>query len=116
MRKKRFPVLLLFFLATPLLQAETGREIMQKVIDVQKVKSSAMDMRMNLIDSRGNVDTRRLQTLVLDEDGLARTITIFLEPAGVKNTRFLTIENESRNDDQWIYLPALRKVKRIVAG
>lgn len=114
MKKYLMYICLLIFLM-PNLYAESGRTIMQNVIDNQKVSSSAMDIRMVLIDKNGGNSNRRIQTLVVDEDGLTKTITLFLEPASVKNTRFLTIQNESRDDDQWIYLPALRKVKRIAA-
>jgi len=89
---------------------------MQNVIDAQKVNSSAMDIQMTLIDAGGNISLRHIQTLILNKTDLTRTITIFMEPASVKNTRFLTVENNDRADDQWIYLPALRKVKRIAAG
>lgn len=99
-----------------LLSAQTGRDVMQKVLDNQKPDSSAMDIRMNLIDSRGNVSNRRIQTLTLEVDRKVKSITLFMEPANVKNTRFLTIQNDDRDDDQWIYLPSLRKVKRIAAG
>jgi len=116
MSKKLLLTLLPIVLLLTRLEADTGRDIMQKVVDAQAADSSAMDMRMVLIDRKGGVSTRRIQTLVRNVDGLTQTIVVFLEPASVKNTRFLTIENESRNDDQWIYLPALRKVKRIAAG
>ena len=109
-----YACLLAFLL--PSLHAETGHTIMQNVIDNQKVSSSAMDIRMILMDRNGGTSSRRIQTLVIDDSGLTKTITLFLEPASVKNTRFLTIENVSRDDDQWIYLPALRKVKRIAAA
>ncbi len=115
MKKHYLFLLLLFTVFLPGLGAETGEEIIQKVIDGQKVTSSAMDIRMVLVDKDGVAGTRRIQTLVADNDGLTKMITLFLEPASVKNTRFLTVQNKSRNDDQWIYLPALRKVKRIAA-
>lgn len=99
-----------------LLSSQTGRDVMQKVLENQKPASSAMDIRMNLIDSRGNMSNRRIQTLTLEENGMVKSITLFMEPANVKNTRFLTVQNEDRADDQWIYLPSLRKVKRIAAG
>ena len=98
------------------LSAQTGREIMDKVLENQKPDSSAMDMQMNLIDSRGNESFRRIQTLTLDDNGNMKSITLFVEPTNIRNTRFLTIQNEGRDDDQWIYLPSLRKVKRIAAG
>lgn len=102
-------------LLTPLF-SQTGREIMQKVIDAQKVNSSAMDILMTLEDKNGGTGSRRIQTLILNENDLTKTITLFLEPASVRNTRFLTVENAGRPDDQWIFLPSLRKVKRIAAG
>ncbi|MBT3275409.1 MAG: outer membrane lipoprotein-sorting protein [Spirochaetales bacterium] len=114
--KKYSLSLLLLILLVPALQAETGAEIMRKVIDGQKADSSAMDIRMILSDREGNSSSRRIQTLVTDDNGLTKTITLFLEPASVKNTRFLTMQNETRNDDQWIYLPALRKIKRIASA
>jgi len=75
-----------------------------------------MDIEMTLVAPNGTESARRIQTLVLDTDDLSGTITVFLEPASVRNTRFLTIENGGRADDQWIYLPSLRRVKRIAAG
>ena len=112
-------ILLLSVLSSVLLTslfAQTGREIMQNVMNSKKVNSSAMDIKMTLIDRDGETSTRRIQTLILNENDLTKIITLFMEPASVKNTRFLTIENSGRADDQWIYLPALRKVKRIAAG
>lgn len=98
------------------LWAETGREIIESVINGEKSESSATEIEMKLVDKAGNVSTRRLQSLTIEDDGRTKSITIFMEPASIRNTRFLTFENESRNDDQWIYLPALRKVKRIASG
>ncbi len=95
-------ILLAVIAAAAPLSADTGREIMQKVIDNQRAGTSAMDIKMTLIDRRGAVSFRRLQTLTMNENGLVRTITLFLEPANVKNTRYLTRENKNRADDQWI--------------
>ncbi len=44
------------------------------------------------------------------------SLVIFHSPASVKNTRFLSLENKGRGSDQWIYLPALKKVRRIAAS
>jgi outer membrane lipoprotein-sorting protein len=114
--KKFLSILILTSVMVTALTAQTGSEIMQRVIDVQKVNSSAMDIQMTLIDMHGDTVTRRIQTLILNDNGLAKTITLFLEPASIRNTRFLTVENEERADDQWIFLPSLRKVKRIASG
>lgn len=114
--KKILSILILTSVLLVSLSAQTGSQIMQKVIDAQKVSSSAMDIQMTLVKKDGGTSTRRIQTLILNENDLTKTITLFLEPASVRNTRFLTVENEGRADDQWIFLPSLRKVKRIAAG
>ena len=116
MKKMKYLILPLFILTIQLLPAESGRDIIKRVIDSQEVSSSAMDMQMSLVDRGEVMRTMRFQSLMRDDNGLTKTITLFLEPASVKNTRFLTVENEKRNDDQWIYLPALRKVKRIASS
>ena len=98
-------------------QTPDGREIMRLVEDSTKSKSSAMDMTMLLVDVNGSSGERRLQILTFkDENDLIRTITVFKSPPSVENTRFLTVENKGRADDQWIYLPALKKIKRIASG
>jgi len=110
------PAVLLCTLIAVSAPAQPGEQILQKAVDTQQSESSAMEIRMLLVKPDGEETSRRFQTLVLNDGGLIKTVTVFLEPASVENTRFLTIENESRQDDQWIYLPALRKVKRIASS
>jgi hypothetical protein len=50
-------------------------------------------------------------------EDLGRVLMIFHAPASVKNTRFLVMEKEGdADDDQWIYLPAMQRVRRIAAS
>jgi len=116
--KKTLLLVVFLFAALSLFaeQSPSGREIMQMTEDAQHSDSSATDMNMILIDSNGRTSIRRLQTLIIDEDGLSRSLTVFKAPASVENTRFLTIENRGRGDDQWIYLPTIRKMRRIASG
>ena len=109
------PILLMSLIPAVLGAAETGPEIMQQVMDVQAADSSAMDIRLTLIEANGDERERRIQTLTMTEEGLTNTITVFLSPASVKNTRFLTRQRSDGIDDQWIYLPALGRIKRIAA-
>jgi len=50
-----------------------------------------------------------------DADGTDRQLLVFLSPADVKDTRFLTIDYESggKEDEQYLFLPALRKIRTI---
>ena len=106
---------LMLCLPTLLGAAVTGTAVMQQVMDTQTADSSAMDLRLTLIDASGSSRERRLQTLTMTEDGLTNTITVFLSPASVRNTRFLTRQRADGTDDQWIFLPAVGRVRRIAA-
>lgn len=116
--KKTLPfiVIVSLMLLAKLTAAPLPQEIMDKVMEVQSSTSSAMDLALTLIDPSGQERTRRLQTLSLTENDRTSSITVFLSPSSVKNTRFLAVENEQGKTDQWIYLPALKRVKRIAAN
>ena len=45
-----------------------------------------------------------------------KTLTIFDEPLDVKGTALLSFSHKHGNDDQWLYLPALKRVKRIASS
>ena len=90
-------------------------EVMQKVTDAQMHDSSALDITLTLIETNGETRERRIQTLTRTENEKTESITLFLSPASVKQTRFLTLEKDGQ-DEQWIYLPALKQSKRISSG
>ncbi len=75
---------------------------------------SAAAMKMLLRNRQGEESTRyiRVRTLEQLDDG-DKSLTIFDEPADVKGTAFLSFTHRSGPDDQWLYLPALKRVKRI---
>ncbi|MFQ5528794.1 MAG: outer membrane lipoprotein-sorting protein [Gemmatimonadota bacterium] len=54
----------------------------------------------------------RLRTLEVDGDG-DKSLSIFDRPRDVEGTAFLSFSHATGNDDQWLYLPALSRVKRI---
>ncbi len=72
---------------------------------------------MILIDTKGKKRSRKLEFQILE--GIAKgdkTTIRFLAPADIRNTTLLTHEQKQRDDDQWLYLPALKRVKRIAAS
>lgn len=75
---------------------------------------SLSTMEMVLKDSQGASSTRlmRIKNLEVDGDG-DKGLTIFDQPRDVKGTAFLNHSHISEADDQWLYLPALKRVKRI---
>jgi len=72
------------------------------------------DMTMTLRNKAGETSKReiRIRTLEVEGDG-DRSLSIFDEPADVKGTKMLTYAHGLEPDDQWLYLPALKRVKRI---
>ena len=72
------------------------------------------NMVMELRNKQGDVSTRtiRLKTLEVAGDG-DKSMSIFDKPADVKGTAFLTFSHAIKPDEQWLYLPALKRVKRI---
>lgn len=72
------------------------------------------DMTMILRNRQGDQSARaiRSRTLEVKNDG-DKSLAIFDEPADVKGTAFLSYTHATQPDDQWLYLPALKRVKRI---
>lgn len=72
------------------------------------------DMLMTLKNKKGETSTRkiRIRTLEVSDDG-DKSMSIFDEPADVKGTAMLTYSHGLKPDDQWLYLPAIKRVKRI---
>ena len=69
---------------------------------------------MTLRASNGHEVVRMLRTRTLEVAGDGdKSLTIFDQPRDIKGTVFLTHTRKQGNDDQWIFLPALKRVKRI---
>ena len=49
-------------------------------------------------------------------DGLEKRMIRFIEPADVRGTSMLVVDNKNSADEMWIYLPALKKTRRIVTS
>lgn len=92
-----------------------ARAIMEKVDARDDGQTIKQDMMMILIDKNGNKRIRDMKSFTKDFGVDTHQILFFKSPADVKNTAFLTYDydNSKKDDDQWLYLPALKKVKRI---
>ncbi len=72
------------------------------------------NMDMVLRNKHGQESRRKMRARTLEVQGDGdRSLTIFDTPRDVKGTAFLTFSHKSGDDDQWLYLPALKRVKRI---
>ena len=79
---------------------------------------SVTEIVMRLISQDGRINERRLTWQILEnpdpEDG-DKSLTVFHEPRDIAGTAFLTHTHVGQDDDQWLYLPALKRVKRIAS-
>jgi len=77
---------------------------------------SSSSLEMTLRNRHGEETQRQLRnkTLEMKDDG-DKAIIIFDTPRDVKGTAFLSFTHKVKSDDQWLYLPALKRVKRIAS-
>jgi len=75
---------------------------------------SRASMQMILSNKQGDKSTRHIRVNTLEQTGDGdKSLTVFEQPADVKGTKFLSFTHKTGPDDQWLYLPALKRVKRI---
>jgi len=80
---------------------------------------SLVDMEMILINSRGQTSKRLLRSKSLEVDDKEigeKRLLIFDQPRDVKGTVMLTATRKNVSDDQWLYLPAVKRIKRITSN
>jgi hypothetical protein len=96
----------------------TAREIMDRVDARDDGDHSVQDLEMTLIDKRGGQRVRKLRGYGRDVGEDEYSVSFFLSPADVERTGFLTYDYDdpARDDDQWLYLPALSRTKRIASA
>jgi len=79
-------------------------------------KDMDVEMSMELIDANGRKSFRKvIKRTYEDGKNPDKTVGIFLEPADIKGTVMLTFENSYGPDEQWLYLPSLKRTKKINA-
>lgn len=77
---------------------------------------SSASLAMILRNAHGESSTRRLRAQTLESEDGEKRLMRFDEPADVKGTIMLTYTHKRQVDDQWMYLPALKRVKRIASN
>lgn len=96
----------------------TAEKIMKKNFVSTKVLDSVSDATFTLINKNGQERVRKtFGTTKLRPNGVDNMRMVrFLSPPDVKGTVTLLIEHSDKDDDIWVYLPALKKVRRLVSS
>ncbi len=93
----------------------TGEQIIRTVYERRTPEDQSGQLNMTLENSRGDQRVRKIDQYIKDFGNNEKKIMFFTAPADVRDTSFMnwSYDAEGKNDDQWIYLPALKRVKRI---
>jgi hypothetical protein len=79
-------------------------------------KDSRADMRMRLFDRQGRMRERVMTLLARRDPAGDKTLVRFTYPNDIKNTAFLVWEHPGADDERFLYLPALGRVRRIAGA
>ncbi len=74
---------------------------------------SKVNLKMVLIDKKGRESARDMRGLEGVEEGGDKSLMIFDTPRDQKGVAMLTFTHKAKSDDQWLFLPALKRVKKI---
>lgn len=96
----------------------TGDEIAQQINARDEGEAVSRALTMEMIDRRDKVRVRETRGFRKYYGEEKRSVIFYLQPKNVKDTAFLTYDYPEAevDDDQWLYLPAMRKVRRISAS
>ncbi len=118
----KFTICLFFFLGTVLTYGQSTKTA-NSIIEKYQTASAIDDLQSTItyknISKKGRVQERSLEQFILQKDASSNTYNFllkFVSPADISGTSSLTIQHDGKADDQWLYLPALRKAKRISAS
>ena len=116
---KRMIIIMMLFLPYFHISAQLpdADEIMDRGRELTLMGS--LNANVNLLITEKNGATRNRTIAMTTKSypgGLEKRLIRFLEPADVRGTSMLVIDNKDKPDEMWIYLPALKKTRRIVSS
>jgi len=93
-------------------------QVMERNFAASKFDDSVSEATIKLVNKNGDARTRKTYGVTkLETNGIdTKRMTRFLSPADIRNTVTVLIEHADRDDEIWIYLPALKKVRRLAAA
>jgi outer membrane lipoprotein-sorting protein len=90
---------------------------MNKSRDLTLTGSLSATVYLTITEKNNSVRNRTISMQTKSyPDGVEKRLIRFVEPADVRGTSMLIFDNKSLADEMWIYLPALKKTRRIVSS
>jgi hypothetical protein len=91
-------------------------QLMDKSRDLTMSGNIQSTVSLTITEKNGAIRSRKLNMITKSyDDGTIKRMVKFLDPADVRGTAMLIIDSKNSQDDMWIYLPALKKTRRIVS-
>lgn len=106
----------LLFSAKSYTENLSPKDIAEQVFHRDVGKNSESEATMLLIDKNNRKKSRDFSQKRVKKNGLEKNLIIFRSPAEIEGTAFLTIEKKGWETDQFLYLPALKRSRRIVSS
>lgn len=96
----------------------SAKDIMDRSFETTKLAGSESISTMTIVDSKARERVRKIAqvTRLYDHGDTEKKLIRFLSPADVKGTGLLTFDYKVEDDDMWLYMPALRKTRRIISS
>ena len=96
--------------------AQNPKDISRKSADAIALGSMEMTTTLKIMDAKGNTRSRTLNMASKKFGDVTKMMMKFTDPADVKGTSILIFDYEDRADEMWIYMPALKKTRRVVSN
>lgn len=93
-----------------------GYWVAKQMDERNRGKDASIEMEMKLIDKKSKERKRELFIFRKDYQGLDKLILKFTYPKDIKGTSFLVWEHKEEDNERFLYLPALRRVRRIASS
>ncbi|SER19147.1 sigma E regulatory protein, MucB/RseB [Solimonas aquatica] len=97
--------------------APDALQLMQRSAATVKLRGARMNMVFELRNASGNLRKREVETLIRtqSDSGESSRRALYLLPAEVRGLASLLIEHQGRDDELWVYLPAAKRLRRLLA-
>jgi len=93
---------------------QSALEVAKKSFEqISGYKSSISETTMILKNAKGVKNTRKLHIQKIESKNGDKSLIHFMYPLDIKDTKLLSYEKIGKDDKQWLYLPALKRIKRI---
>lgn len=121
LKQSLFGLIVIFgCLANLAAQAENldAYSIMKKVDERDEGKTRSSEATLILLDKQDRQRVREISMFAFEEDDVEKTLMVFRSPSDVAGTSYMSWDwaDEAREDDTWLYLPALKKIRRVAAS